>query len=523
MFQESAIAANLQAIAGDVDLGSLTGVQFEQVGDKVTLGIFATVTGTLLNFQVEVDIDPSFLLADTGSESIGFPSTVVTLNSPPRLVRILANEPRSTYSGENIHLASVTLSVVGGGVTLITGTIVELISKSGGSQFRVSDRAIDAGTGYAVLALASSRRRLSVPSQTRSPEIALAARNRRSLSYANHLQSCTPCAVNGTGVRGDVNGDCKLSSFDVFEASQLFLQREARGLAGEVPSAQSSLCYWRQKQLDLTLDGIFSLADVQYLMYSVAGKFRFADNFGALCSRLAPEPGAVQDIVISVNIFDDDGSPSTNFTTVRMEIARPPGAIANVSQGVNLGYTPAGNWLTSAAGDPNGNFAVTIRPSNMNWSPETQVSVAFMVETTDYFGGSDLQRNVPFKGSSEPLYAQFGFSFDPLAKFPGCLPPPSPPPPSPPPSPMQPMCCTCSRRRSRVWCRRRSSPSPRAGTTMWKTSFCWLRGSQPCRQTGSRSKSGWRRSSALSLSRRWIVLTVTSPRRRACSTCSVRP
>ena len=50
------VAANLQASAGDIDLGALNGVQFEQAGSTLTLGMYASVTGKLINFQIEVAI-----------------------------------------------------------------------------------------------------------------------------------------------------------------------------------------------------------------------------------------------------------------------------------------------------------------------------------------------------------------------------------------------------------------------------------------------------------------------------------
>ena len=113
--QNKNVAANLQAEAGDVDLGQLNGVQFEQNGNNVICGMYASVTGRLINFQIEVAIDTSFFAAVAGSEVIGFDGAVVTLNSPPHLVRAVANDPNSNANGNDIHLGSATLRVVGSG------------------------------------------------------------------------------------------------------------------------------------------------------------------------------------------------------------------------------------------------------------------------------------------------------------------------------------------------------------------------------------------------------------------------
>ena len=41
-------------------------------GSTVSLGIYASVTGRLINFQIEVAIDTNFFAAVAGSETIGF-------------------------------------------------------------------------------------------------------------------------------------------------------------------------------------------------------------------------------------------------------------------------------------------------------------------------------------------------------------------------------------------------------------------------------------------------------------------
>ena len=45
--EQKSVAANLMAEAGDIDLGSLNGVQFQQSGSTVSLGMYAAVTGRL--------------------------------------------------------------------------------------------------------------------------------------------------------------------------------------------------------------------------------------------------------------------------------------------------------------------------------------------------------------------------------------------------------------------------------------------------------------------------------------------
>ena len=228
-------------------------------------------------------------------------------------MKAVANDPQSTRSGLDVTIGTVQLNVIQSGVTLITGNVIELISKSGSSQIRLQDFAIGVGTGYA--SLTTSRRMLTpgLLSNT-SQRTAHDLRERRRRATA-----CDPCA-EGSRVWGDVSGDCKLTSFDVYEASQLYLVRKASPPFGP----GSYLCDWRQQQLDLSLDGQFKLVDVQYLLYVVAGKYRFVTNIQSQCSLLGPEPHAVQDMVFSVQIINDAGQPALSGTTnVRMEVSGP--------------------------------------------------------------------------------------------------------------------------------------------------------------------------------------------------------
>ena len=310
------MAANLQAIAGDVDLGALSGVQFAQGTDgELPLGVFGSVSGRLVNFQIEVAIDTAYLAAIADSQTAQYPGAVVTLNSPPSLIKLVANDAVSQLSGLSIPLATARLRVVQSGVTLITGSIIELISIHNGQTIRVQERPIDAGTGYAALSTAARRTRsLSLqqmgPPSLRAAEVASAQRKRRRRAQASEGGEgegtdggggapplCDPC--NATRVLGDVSGDCKLTSYDIYEASVLYLRRN------EEPAPSSLLCAWRQEQLDLTLDGAFKLVDVQYLVCT---------------QELAPSP------------------PMTDWLVPRSRLAHTPGSHASLTR---LAHEPA--------------------------------------------------------------------------------------------------------------------------------------------------------------------------------------
>ena len=89
------VAANLAAPRGDVDLGELTGLQFQQVGTDVLLPIYASVQGKLVNFQIEVALDTLFLRAAVNSESIGFSGACLLYTSPSPRDRTRSRMPSS--------------------------------------------------------------------------------------------------------------------------------------------------------------------------------------------------------------------------------------------------------------------------------------------------------------------------------------------------------------------------------------------------------------------------------------------
>ena len=109
--------------------------------------------------------------------------------------------------------------------------------------------------------------------------------------------ACDPCA-EGSRVWGDVSGDCGFTSFDVYAASQYYLQRNSNPPPFNNGQQPSSLCAWRQQQLDLSLDGQFKLVDVQYLLLVVAGRgapCRFVQVHGKAMASQHFNPGSELD------------------------------------------------------------------------------------------------------------------------------------------------------------------------------------------------------------------------------------
>ena len=90
-----AVAANLKAAIGDVDLGSRDGVQFEQVGDSLTIDVFASVVGRLVNFELELAIDSGYLSVASLADASRFEGTLVEVSSSSTLVKLISNNWQS--------------------------------------------------------------------------------------------------------------------------------------------------------------------------------------------------------------------------------------------------------------------------------------------------------------------------------------------------------------------------------------------------------------------------------------------
>ena len=132
-----------------------------QVGGVVKVPVRLSVPSThrLVNFQIVVSFDSDVLTSKGGTFSSGsFSGVDATLDDPPNQFQLVASHLQSTMSGV-VDLGTATLPVVGSGVTLIEGYVVEIITIDElGHYVRISNVATVAGMGFAEVH--SSRREL---------------------------------------------------------------------------------------------------------------------------------------------------------------------------------------------------------------------------------------------------------------------------------------------------------------------------------------------------------------------------
>ena len=160
----------------------------------------------------------------------------------------------------------VELNVVGSGVVLISGHIIELITvdDATGTQHRQPAAAIVAGTGYADLTHAgrwsadgSHSRRVATAAPTAAALGGTMRQVLRSRAAAadvsrRRAQACEPCSAR---VYGDVSGDCSFTSADVLILQELAsaVQHYHDGSLDVSPLAAMA-CDWLREQANPSLD-----------------------------------------------------------------------------------------------------------------------------------------------------------------------------------------------------------------------------------------------------------------------------
>ena len=243
------IAANLAAGVGDVDLGSLTGLQFTQSGDTLAIGMYATTQSgyNLVGFQVVLDpLDESYLTsgcASGGSPCASFAPSYTgasaALNNPSSMAQVQATDLQSTVSGSNIHLGTITLPVVGSGVTLLQGQIVTMTTCQGGDdcndanmRIRQDLSPIAAGQGY-VLLTSSRRRRRRMSQATSAPLTVLPDEEQRAAVRARRASAIAAAAVRPRVAQRRLSG-CPLTA-------------PTDATACSMPIAAVRRCEWRRQ------------------------------------------------------------------------------------------------------------------------------------------------------------------------------------------------------------------------------------------------------------------------------------
>eukprot|EP00966_Prymnesium_polylepis_P150619 3479260-Prymnesium_polylepis.1 len=194
---EASAFANLAAAPMDVDLGSLTGLQFSHAGASyldIPVHVRPASSTTLKAFQIKLGPLPSALNSAAGSswtDGGSFSGIATQFDNPSTEVVLSASDTASTVSTQ-VTLGTVRLNVVGSGVQLIEGEISSfVVQDAAGTNTEVQYSAIVAGRGYVSL-IASRRRYLAGEPQTPPAQL----RTRQPESGRRQLQTtCDPCTA----------------------------------------------------------------------------------------------------------------------------------------------------------------------------------------------------------------------------------------------------------------------------------------------------------------------------------------
>ncbi|KAJ1626334.1 hypothetical protein T492DRAFT_910200, partial [Pavlovales sp. CCMP2436] len=411
------VAANLEALNADVDLGSLYGVHFEQVGDTLMVPVRINANGLLKNFQIDIDIDDSVFEAaacDLGAQWTGLFSC--TRNDPTNKITIVGNDADSTVTGANVEVAVIYLTVKSSALSALSGLVVELVQFVGTAEQRVSSTAVSAGDGFALVTQSPARRLAELRSTvTRERDVQLESLpQRRRLSAftgpeivkkVNTEWAMASNCSDKNDVLGDLDGDSSFSSYDVFAASIVF-----DGIAlGSV--SYNDLCPVIQQRLNANLDSVFGMSDLRYLLLTAARKLHFVSNVNTTADAVVA--GSTGELGFFVTLRNSEGVAVTSQVGVRAELSyKTVEGTPTYAVGATLGASPDGYWLAQLEHVGDGVFAAAVHAAPF-WLSLRTIGIAFMLETTDAQGGSEDDRNVAFFGSSAEPYASLGSSFSP--------------------------------------------------------------------------------------------------------------
>ena len=480
-FASHSVYANLLPLAGDVDLGHATGVQFQSPNGgflEVQLRIRVPSGASLKSFQLEVGPFPT----DSGNAQTGTPTLLTSgggasyvdggvfsgvqekLNNPPSVGVVAASDASSSLGG-TLSIGTFYFAVLGSGVVLISGRIVDMSVDVSGVTQRTQDQPFVAGTGYAAL---SVRRALHVGSDgPRLPPQHAAASMRSRWRPRRLSESCDPCSVSGGGgVWGDFSGDCQFTVDDVLQLQLFQTVRTPYVQGSSLVDPLDGYCAFRQQQSNPNLDVMSGYGDSRdgapksdandalYLLLAVVEKYRFLSNVSSACELGIGQ--STPEFVLRATVVGGNGqqTAAVDADPARTDVLVELHTSAPVQQGPLVASTGSlidgrdtfaagsGAFIGQAVSVGAGVFELRVRPSG-RWDEiaatdgSGTVSAAVLIETMDADGSKEMPRSYrAFHGSDIAPYSSYGSVFSPI-QVRTCIDPPRPPsfPPSPPHQP----------------------------------------------------------------------------------------
>jgi hypothetical protein len=287
------LSCNLNPAAGDVDLGSVTGVPLgpASAGQVLTVPVRVNTDGSNVGaVEILVLYDASrFDLVGTVSRGGNWPGGVFeAVNDPPGTI-ILGGSPSGTFRGSAAELAVIQLRVLPGSATLanITGMVRTLneppsVADLGGLPIGVATpRLLVAGAIHVSL---GSRRGRRESDDDLAPEVVLEApdgatllhRDRRQSAQCNGVLPCAACA--GVREQGDANGDCVFDLRDVSYAQVYILEAVNGFQTARGQTILSRRLQFQLSELDSDMDGTISALDARFLARVNFGLLRFVKS-----------------------------------------------------------------------------------------------------------------------------------------------------------------------------------------------------------------------------------------------------
>jgi hypothetical protein len=404
---------------GDVDLGNTVGPQFNAVTVGQTIDVSVRIRSTasaMLAFQILLTIDTSVVQAVSDACTVGASwqgSFVCTVNNPPNQILLIGSNADSTATGSGIAIATFRLRGVAVGAAVVQGVVQSMTTKNG--LLCSSDNICEMVAGSGTLRVSSASKELTTTTTSTTVLHQVQPRWQRQQQQPQHwwsrtAQKSSPSLSSSSSsskatcsqrMLGDTNADCEFTVADVLFTQLYFVGRTSE--LGTITTLQ-------RQYMDPTLnggdpDGV----DIQFLLYTLARKWRFLDLYdGSRASN-----SSLTELVLSVPISNELSVPAVQQTRVKFEIGTTLNRGLAWSLGTNSAATNDGVMVEAIHV---GNGVYQARATGP-FTSESNVGLVIMIETQDSFGVTGSDARFPFYGTSVYPYNVSGYSFKAFETF----------------------------------------------------------------------------------------------------------
>jgi hypothetical protein len=322
-------ACNLDFAAGDVDLGSATGIAVAptvsgDIGSTFTVAVRLNTDGKKLGaVDLVVEYDETVVAPTTVTTGATWPGGVFNFNlNDPVGVISLGGAPTTGVSSAAYHVATITFEVVSAGTVELFGHTVTMSTFADENANVFAIGSPEASSSSPRSFVAGDLRTSGLARRWISEDVIRSRSRRADDVVTTKCASTAPCDATACGGRrqtGDINGDCifdvnDVSFLQLYLAEQIFSFSTTRGQA-----IASSLQAYQEAEMDVDRNGAVNPTDTSVLARVNFRLLRFLRNM-TVTPVEADDEGCGLTILAEV-LLKGDTADSTDQTRVYFDIA----------------------------------------------------------------------------------------------------------------------------------------------------------------------------------------------------------